>query len=95
MKQNFTITAKLWRWSGDMSAWHFIYVPADISLELRTYFPRNSMIKCRYTIGDTTWDSSMFRNNRENNYLIPIKKSVRKTEGTMDGDKVIVQVQVL
>ncbi len=94
MKNKFTITAQVWCWPGDMP-WRFIYVPMDISKNLREHYSRSSMIKCQFAIGKTTWNSSMFRNNRENNYLVPIKKSVRKQEGIMDGDKVIVQVQVL
>lgn len=95
MKRNFTITAKIFRWVGDMASWHFMYVPKDISETLRKNFPKQSMIKCSFTIGETTWDSSMFRNNRENNYLIPIKQKVRKSEGLMAGDEVIIEVDVL
>jgi hypothetical protein len=94
MKQ-FSITAKIWRWPGDTAAWHFIYVPKDVSTILRENFPKSAMIKCRYTIGNTTWDSSMFRNNRENNYLIPVKQKIRKLEDLIAGDEVVVQVQIL
>jgi hypothetical protein len=95
MNKKFSITAKIWQWSGDMASWHFIYVPKDISEALREKFPKSPMIKCRYTIGETTWDSSMFRNNRENNYLIPVKQKVRKLEELLAGDEVVIQVEIL
>ncbi len=95
MKRNFVITAKLWRWSGDMSAWHFIYVPKDMSIMLRENFPRSSMIKCCYTIGETTWNSSMFYSAREKVYLIPVKQKIRKIEGLMSGDEITITIQIL
>jgi hypothetical protein len=95
MKRTFTVTAKLWQWSGDMSSWHFMYVPKYISEILRTHYSKSAMIKCKFTIGDTTWDSSMFRNNREKNYLIPVKKSVRKAEDLFPGEEITVKIEVL
>ena len=95
MKKSFTVSAKLWQWSGDMSSWHFLYVPKDISETLRNQYPKSAMIKCRYIIGETTWDSSMFRNNREKNYLIPVKKSVRKAEHLFPGEEITVNIEIL
>lgn len=95
MKKSFTVSAKLWQWSGDMSSWHFLYVPKDISETLRNQYPKSAMIKCRYTIDNTIWDSSMFRNNREKNYLIPVKKSVRKAEHLFPGEEITVNIEIL
>lgn len=95
MKRTFTVIAKLWQWSGDMSSWHFLYVPRDISEILRTRYPKSAMIKCKFTIGNTTWNSSMFRNNQEKNYLIPVKKSVRKEEHLFPGEEITVKIEVL
>lgn len=95
MKKNFTLTAKIWRWGGGLSSWYFIYVPRELSEMLRLRFPSSAMIRCRYMLGETTWESTMFRNNRENNYLIPIKQKVRKQEGLMDGDEISIKIQIL
>lgn len=95
MKKVFIVIAKLWQWSGDMSSWHFMYVPKDISEMLRIHYPKSAMIKCTFTIGDTTWNSSMFRNNREKNYLIPVKKSVRKAEQLFPGEEITVKIEIL
>lgn len=48
-----------------------------------------------FTIGDTSWESSMFRNNREHNYLIPIKQKFRKLEDLIAGDEVQIGVEIL
>lgn len=93
--KKFSITAKIWRWPGHTAAWHFIYVPRVISETIRKNFPKSAMIKSMFTIGDTSWESSMFRNNREHNYLIPVKKSIRKLEGLLAKDEIIIQVQIL
>jgi hypothetical protein len=95
MKKTFSITAKMWQWSSDMASWHFIYVPRDISDTVRSAFPKTSMIKCQFTIRETTWDSSMFRNNREHNYLIPIKQKVRKLEDLLAGDEITIGIKIL
>lgn len=95
MKKQFSITAKIWRWPGDTAAWHFIYVPREISETLRKNFPKSAMIKCMFTIGDTSWESSMFRNNREHNYLIPIKQKIRKLEDLIAGDEVTIKIKIL
>ena len=95
MKKVFIITAKLWQWSGDMSSWHFMYVSKDISETVRNRYPKSAMIKCKFMIGNTTWDSSMFRNNREKNYLIPVKKSVRKAEHLFPGEEITVKIDIL
>jgi|GEM_PF-1690998 len=89
--QKISFTGKLFRWSGDMSSWYFVYLPKDLSTKLRA-LPRAkkrgfNSIKVRAKIGTTEWDTSLFP-TKEGPYLIAVKKSVRLKEGIDDGDSV-------
>ena len=88
--------------------WHFVSLDQEISKEIRDKFPNASMVKVEATIMSslhdkmividvvvTTWTTSLFRNNRDKNYLLPIKKDIRKSAGLQDGDVVEVGIRVL
>ncbi len=83
--------SKLFRWTGDMSAWHFVTVPEKESKKLRALPAKKkrgfNSIKVRATIGKTSWDTSLFP-MKEGPYLMPIKASVRTQEAMDDGDAV-------
>ncbi len=92
--KKFTIHARLWRWPGDMP-WHFINIDKEASAHLRDAFPKASMIKVTASIDNTSWRTSLFRNNRDNSYLLPIKKDIRRKEGLQDGDEIKVDILIL
>lgn len=94
MQRSFTINTKIWRWPGDMP-WHFVNIDKSISSQIRTSFPSSSMVKVEAQIGEITWRTSLFRNNKDNSYLLPIKKDVRKKEGLYDGDMVSIKIEIL
>lgn len=41
------------------------------------------------------WTTSLFRNNRDKNYLLPIKKGVRKKSGIQDGEVIDIEISFL
>jgi hypothetical protein len=85
---NFTFHTEIFRWGGD-SAWHFIAVPADIaddiedSATLRGGF---GSIKVLVTIGNTTWNTSLFPDSKRKTFILPVKKEVRRAENLTEGD---------
>lgn len=94
MKNNFKFKAKIWRWSGDMP-WHFVSLDQEISKEIRDKYPKVSMVKVEAKILDVTWTTSLFRNNRDRIYLLPIKKEVRKKANLQDGEVVEIRISIL
>lgn len=75
--------SKVWLYSGK-GGWHFASIPNDISLkvkELRGPIPsRFGAVSVIATIGDTTWDTSIFWDKKSNSFLLPLKAEVRKKE---------------
>ena len=106
----FKFKAKIWVWPGDMP-WHFVSLDQEISKEIRDKYPRSSMVKVEATLTsslcddvnvadfnrctETKWSTSLFRNNRDRNYLLPTRKDVRKKSGVQKGEVVEVVINIL
>lgn len=94
----YTFTSKLWIYNGQ-GAWHFITLPSDVSAEIKENLgsgqPGFGSIRVASTIGDYTWNTSIFPDNKLNAYVIPIKAEARKKKGISDGDKVTISIEVL
>lgn len=80
MHVSIAFTAKLWLYNGQ-AAWHFITVPSDISAQLTKQFAPYARgfrsLKVQVTIGEVTWDTSIFPDTKRNGYLLPVKKEIR------------------
>jgi hypothetical protein len=51
-------------------------------------------VPVRVTIGQTTWDTSIFPDRKAGAYLLPIKSAVRREEDIGAGDTVALVVEV-
>lgn len=87
--KKFKFKARMWPWNPEKGAWHFVALPIAVADEIKFEFNIANFgqrrgfgsVKCCVTIGNTTFETSMFPASSENTYLIPIKKSVRIKEG--------------
>ena len=83
----FSFESEIFLWGGD-SAWHFVALPVDIaddiedSVTLRGGF---GSIKVLVTIGNTTWNTSLFPDNKRKTFILPVKKEVRRAENLTEG----------
>ena len=97
---SFTFTDKCWLWQGK-GAWHFITLPKDKSEEIK-FFSENMHEKRRgwgavrvlVTVGNTSWETSIFPDSKRGAYLLPVKADVRKKEKFAAGDKVTVKLKI-
>ncbi len=97
---SFTFTGKCWLWQGK-GAWHFITLPKDKSEEIK-FFNENLQGKRRgwgavrvlVTIGNTTWQTSIFPHSKADAYILPIKAEVRKKEKIAASDSVKVTLEI-
>ncbi len=93
----YSFSSQLWLYPGD-DPWHFVTVPDEISDDVRerTSGSRKGFgsVRVVVTIGDTTWQTSLFPDRKSNAYLLPVKKSVRKGERLEDGDDVDVSFEL-
>ena len=94
----YCIKAKVWLWSSAAS-WHFVSIPEDISAEIKFMFGYLKAgwgsLPVKLTIGQTTWKTSLFPNNKTNCYIIPLKAEVRKKEKISVDDEVEIKIEVV
>ncbi len=98
----FEFTAECWLWQAEKAAWHFVTLPEDQSEEIKFFSENNSTkkrgwgaVKVKATIGDTTWETSIFPHKESNAYILPIKAAVRKSEQFQASDTVTVKLAIL
>lgn len=96
--KSFEVKGKVFRWSGDASSWHFVYIPEKLSRQIkdtaRAKKPGVPFVKIKATIGKTSWNTSLFP-TRDGPYLIAIKADARHKEGIDEGDVVKIDCVVI
>lgn len=75
-------------WDGK-GAWHFVSLPKETYDDLKSISSGSvgfGSLRVHATIGNTSWDTSIFADSKRKTFLLPIKKSVRDIEGLDTGD---------
>lgn len=94
----FQFTAPLWLYSGN-NAWHFVTLPEDLAddiEELASTAKRGfGSVRVVVSIGETTWETSLFPDSKAGSYVLPIKKSVRDREGLSIGEDLTLEITLL
>lgn len=98
---SFQFAGECWLWQAEKAAWHFISLPKDKSEEIK-FFNENlthkkrgwGAVRVKVTIGETSWETSIFPHKASNTYILPIKAGVRTAEGIKVGDAVDVHVKI-
>ena len=104
MTETITHTGPLWRWTSPSApaAWHFITIDGAAGEALSGTAIMRRMegnsrgfgsLRVVATIGASTFKTSVFP-SKETGWLLPVKASVRKTEGLGEGDAVVVSLEV-
>lgn len=99
MTERITHTGPLWRWTGGTNGtWHFLTIDgaAGEALSATALMRRLERtiggfgsLKVRATIGDTVFATSVFP-SREQDWMLPVKAAVRRSEDLAEGDLVTV-----
>ncbi|WP_061965369.1 DUF1905 domain-containing protein [Demequina aurantiaca] len=96
MTTTYEFKASLWRWDVHQGVWLFVTLPNKITDEideeysgLRAGF---GSVKVSVSIGETTWETSVFPSKEEGGFILPIKKAVRKSEGLDEGSTASVRL---
>lgn len=98
---SFSFIGKCWLWQSSATAWYFITFPEDKSEEIK-FFNENMHEKRRgwgavrvlVTIGNTSWETSIFPAAKYNAYILPVKAEVRKKENITVGGEVKVKLKI-
>jgi Domain of unknown function (DUF1905) len=104
--ETYTLTTPLWLWTTDKApaSWHFLTIAGQVADDIHATVLMRRMeggpkrgwgsIKVRATIGDTSWETSIFPAKDLGGWLLPVKAAVRKAEGLIVGDAVTVTVSL-
>ena len=101
----FTTTTPLWRWQSATApaAWFFLTISGDTADGIRLAAISGQWLdgrkgfgsaKVRATIGDTSWNTSVFPHKESGGWILPVKAAVRKAEDIAEGDEVTVTVSL-
>lgn len=97
MRNKYQIKTVVWRYKGD-SGWHFADVGKKVSDEIKVNqgsFRRGfGSVPVKVTIGKTSWETSIFPDKNSAGYILPLKKSVRQSEGIKEGDKIDMLLEI-
>ena len=93
----FEFEATLWKADGN-SGWHFVSIPIALSQEIRHLFQKEEegwgRLPVMALIGDTSWDTAIWFDTKNNTYLLPIKSEIRKKENISVGtiEKITIKI---
>jgi hypothetical protein len=84
MKYNqYKVSSKVWLYPG-MAGWHFVTVPQEISEDIKQLFGDRTRgwgsLPVTVTVGETSWNTSIFPDKKRAAYVLPLKAEVRKKE---------------
>ena len=95
MSMNIEFEGEIIYWRGP-APFLFVVVPEELSLDLKAISTRVTygwgVIPVQVRIGKTEWTTSLFP--KDGRYLVPIRKSVQKSENLELGDNVFIQLEV-
>lgn len=70
-------------WPGP-SSWHFVTLPKKDALDIKKFqspIRRGfGAVRVEVTIGETTWETSIFPDKETGSYILPLKRAIRKKE---------------
>ncbi|MEZ5690777.1 MAG: DUF1905 domain-containing protein [Rickettsiales bacterium] len=96
--KKYQITASLWKYKGK-AAWYFITLPKEISEEIKFFCSHINIpfgsLPVEVKIGETTWKTSIFPDNKAGSYLLPVKSLIRKKEKLAEGDAVSFSLKIM
>ena len=101
--ESFTLTTQIWRWQSATApaAWYFVTISGAVADDIRVAAITGQWLngrrgfgsaKVRATIGDTSWNTSLFPHKQSGGWMLPVKAVVRKAEGLTEGNEVTVSV---
>jgi len=94
----FEVSGPVRLWNDD-DAWHFFLLPADVSAEI--YEVSNQLrrgfnsVRVDAQIGETAWRTSVFWSAKEQCFMLPLKKAVRKAQNIALGDTPTILIELV
>lgn len=98
MYNKYVFRAQVWVYDGN-GGWYFVSVPKKMTKEITEKFADYKRgwgsLKVTVSIGKTTWNTSIFPDNKTKSYLLPLKAAVRKQENIKEQQNVFVTLHIV
>jgi len=90
----YQFSADLWLHNDMPGAWYFITLPRDAADEIRASNERRGFgsVRVHATIGDSTWETSVFPDTKSDSFILPVKAAIRRKQEIDEGDAVTVAI---
>ncbi|HMS92604.1 MAG TPA: DUF1905 domain-containing protein [Candidatus Saccharibacteria bacterium] len=80
------------------AAWYYVTLPKSIAREIDFEHGHHKAgfgsLRVRVTIGQTSWQTSIFTDTKSSSYMLPLKVEVRKAEGIEVGNRVQIGLEI-
>ena len=106
LSETHTLTTPLWIWTTDKAAasWHFLTIDGEVAEAIHALALMRRLeggrkrgwgsMKVQATVGETSWETSIFPTKEMGGWLLPVNAAVRKAEELVAGDLVRVAVEI-
>jgi hypothetical protein len=105
VSETITATLPLRRWQGEKATYHLVSFTGDGADALAGYALMQKLemgrrrgfgsVKVTATIGDTSWKTSVFPQDKQSEWILLVSKKVMKAEDLAPGDEISVSVTPL
>ncbi len=93
-----SFSGELWKYGGE-SSWWFISLPVEDAEDLEKFCSHSKRnfgsIRVTVNIGQSCWQTSVFRDSKSNTYLLPVKAEVRSKEKLVENNSYEVTLTVV
>jgi hypothetical protein len=97
-KTVYTMTEKVFLYPGESANWHFVPVTKTVGREIKEKYGKHAKgfgsLPVTVTIGQTTWQTSIFPDKYSGSYILPLKAQVRKKEDVGVNEKIEFTIQL-
>ena len=94
---SYEFSAELWEYGGN-NTWHFVTLPFDQTDEIDEITAPTKRgfgsVRVQVTVGNTTWNTSIFPDAKRKSFVLPMKKQVRTAEKLQLGELVKVSLDL-
>jgi hypothetical protein len=96
--ERFSFDARVWETTGQ-SAWFFVSLPEPDADDIDEMYAGRAAgfgsLRVEVTVGNTTWQTSIFPDVKRGTYVLPLKKSVRVAEQLTSGSMARFELTVI
>lgn len=88
---------KLWKYPSEKAAWYFVtLLKKEVIKVCGGKIPPHvgwGSIPVSVTVGNSTWQTSLFRDTKRKGYVLPMKAAIRKKEHITEGTTITFDIQ--